>query len=316
MQRLARSKPVRGFADAVWPKADPATLVSQLLSEPELLASAANGLLSDEEQAAIRWPAAPRSPRTAAWTPADAVLIDEAAGLIDRATAFGHVIVDEAQDLSPMQCRAIGRRCTHGSVTVLGDLAQGTAVAAPDSWASTLAHLGKPAARIVPLTTGYRVPAEIVALANRLLPQLATGVAPAVSVRRAAGSLSVRAVPVGGLAEAVVATVREALDTDGSIAVIAADHAVAGLAKALVAAGLDAVSLDDTAHGTNDGVRVTVVPASLAKGLEYDQVVIAEPADVVEAEPRGLNRLYVVLTRAVSRLVVLHARPLPDALAA
>jgi DNA helicase IV len=199
-------------------------------------------------------------------------------------------------------------------VTVLGDLAQGTAVAATDSWASTLAHLGKPGARIVPLTTGYRVPAEIVALANRLLPRLATGVSPAVSIRRSAGSLAVR--PATDLAVAAALAVREALAAEGSIAVIARDAAVPGLTAAMRAAGIAATALTDagTDAGT-DADRVTVVPASLAKGLEYDQVIVVEPADVVDAEPRGLHRLYVVLTRAVSRLVVLHARPLPAELA-
>jgi DNA helicase IV len=298
VQRLARSRPVRAFADKVWPMVDPAALVARVLANPT------DDLLSADEQAAIRWAAPPKSFRTAKWTAADAVLIDEAAALIDRIPTYGHVIVDEAQDLSPMQCRAIGRRCTHGSVTVLGDLAQGTAVAATDSWAATLTHLGKPAARIVPLTTGYRVPAEIVALANRLLPQLASGVEPAASIRRAAGSLAIRP---DADCTSVTAAVREALEREGSIAVIAADASVDGLAELLGAARLEATL-------TGDSPRVTVVPASLAKGLEYDQVIVVEPADVVAAEPRGLHRLYVVLTRAVSRLVVLHSRPLPDAL--
>jgi superfamily I DNA/RNA helicase len=104
-----------------------------------------------------------------------------------------------------------------------------------------------------------------------------------------------------------VAAVRAALDHDGSIGVIAADAAVAGLTKALTAAGLEVGTADD------DG-RVTVLPATLAKGLEYDHVIVVEPAEIVEAEQRGLNRLFVVLTRAVSRLDVLHVRPLPTPL--
>ncbi len=295
VQRLARSKPVKAFAETVWPAVDPPTLVAEVLTTPS------TDLLTSDEQAAIRWATRPRSPR---WTAADAVLIDEAAGLLDRHPGFGHVIVDEAQDLSPMQSRAIARRCTHGSMTVLGDLAQGTSVSATDSWATTLAHLGKPEARIVPLTTGYRVPAEIVALANRLLPELASGVAPAVSIRRAAGSLVVRP---DGSGEAVKAAVDEALSVEGSVAVIAADSDVDRLVASLGASRLADVV-------TEESPRVTVVPASLAKGLEYDQVIVVEPADIVAAEPRGLHRLYVVLTRAVSRLVVLHSRPLPAAL--
>jgi hypothetical protein len=102
--------------------------------------------------------------------------------------------------------------------------------------------------------------------------------------------------------------VRAALAHEGSVAVIAADVAADRLRAALAAAGVEAAGLDDPA------ARVTVVPASLAKGLEYDHVVVVEPAQIVAAEPRGLHRLYVVLTRAVSRLSVVHAEPLPAAL--
>jgi subtilisin family serine protease len=108
-----------------------------------------------------------------------------------------------------------------------------------------------------------------------------------------------------------VREVRAALDHDGSIAVIAADAAVPRLTGALHAAGIATGTPDDV----EDAARVTVVPATLAKGLEYDHVIVVEPAEIVAAEPRGLHRLYVVLTRAVSRLAVLHARPLPAPLA-
>jgi DNA helicase IV len=235
------------------------------------------------------------------------VLIDEAAGLIERGPSFGHVVVDEAQDLSPMQCRAIARRSEHGSVTLLGDLAQGTAPWAATDWRTTLAHLGKPDAAVVPLTTGFRVPAAVVAFANRLLPALAVDVPPAESLRRD-GTLDVRT--VSDVEASAVAEVRAALSHDGSVAVIAADAAVDALRTALLAAGIEAAAADDV----EAAARVTVVPATLVKGLEYDHVVVVEPAQIVAAEPRGLHRLYVVLTRAVSRLAVVHARPLPDPL--
>jgi superfamily I DNA/RNA helicase len=104
-----------------------------------------------------------------------------------------------------------------------------------------------------------------------------------------------------------VEAVRAALAHEGSIAVIAAEPAVPGLTTALRAAGI-ALADDENEE------RVTLLPATLAKGLEYDHVIVVEPAQIVESEPRGLNRLYVVLTRAVSRLHVLHSRPLPSAL--
>jgi len=151
------------------------------------------------------------------------------------------------------------------------------------------------------------VPAAVVELANRLLPALGVDVPPGVSLRRD-GTLTVRSVSDMDLA--VAGEVRAALEHDGSIGVIAADAAVPRLASALAAAGIEAAAPDDL----HAAARVTVVPASLAKGLEYDHVIVVEPAEIVSAEPRGLHRLYVVLTRAVSRLAVLHARPLPSAL--
>jgi len=304
LRRMGRHEQVRAFLDHAWPEVSAEHLVFSLLSDASVLAEAAEGLLTPEEQATLRWNRPPRTAKTAAWSAADAVLIDEASGAIDRLPSFGHIVVDEAQDLSPMQCRAIARRCEHGSLTLLGDLAQGTAPWAASDWGVTLAHLGKPDARVVPLTTGFRVPEVVLALANRLLPALRVAVPEAVSLRRD-GWLDIR--PVSDLDSATVAEVLAALEQEGSVAVIAADPAADRLALVLREAGVDVASPEADS-------RVTVLPASLAKGLEYDHVVVVEPAQIVESEPRGLHRLYVVLTRAVSRLAVLHARPLPPAL--
>ncbi|QDY06044.1 AAA family ATPase [Micromonospora sp. HM134] len=331
LRRMGKARPVTAFLDAAWPALTPEGLVHAVLGDPAVLAAAADGLLTPDEQALLRGGATPtdptgtgsvrsrsgavtvgtrlgRTPKATRWTAADTVLIDEAAGLIERPTGFGHVVVDEAQDLSPMQCRAIARRSEHGSITLLGDLAQGTAPWAATDWRESLAHLGKPDAVVVPLSVGFRVPAVVVAFANRLLPALAVDVPPAVSLRRD-GALDVRTVT--DLAAATVAEVRAALGHDGSVGVIAADDAVDGLRAALADAGVPTATADDPTAS----VRVTVVPATLVKGLEYDQVVVVEPAAIVAAEPRGLHRLYVALTRAVSRLSVLHTAPLPDPLA-
>lgn len=309
LRRMAKAKPVTEFLDAVWPALTPDGLLHRLLTDPTALAAAADGLLTAEEQELLRSGRPGRSPRATRWTAADAVLIDEATGLLERLPGFGHVVVDEAQDLSPMQCRAIARRSEHGSLTLLGDLAQGTAPWAATDWRESLAHLGKPDAAVVPLSIGFRVPAAVVSFANRLLPALAVDVPAAESLRRD-GSLSVRT--VDDLTEAAVAEVRAALAHDGSVGVIAADEAVARLRAALADAGVPTASADDVEAAE----RVTVVPATLVKGLEYDHVVVVEPAAIVAAEPRGLHRLYVVLTRAVSRLAVLHREPLPAPLTA
>jgi DNA helicase IV len=305
-RRAARSVEVRAFCDEVWPAREAAGLVHDLLSDSARLARAARGILTDDEQELLRWPVAPRSVRTAPWTDADAVLVDEVAGLLDRTPGYGHVVLDEAQDLSPMQCRAVARRLAAGSLTVLGDLAQGTSPWSPSDWQETLTGLGRPDTVVRPLTRGYRVPGEVLEFANRLLPLIAPGLPAATAVRSGPGSLSVR--PASALGQPLVDVVAELRAVPGSIGIVCADAAVPEVAGLLTAAGIPAAALTD--DGT-EAAAVAVVPATLAKGLEFDAVVVVDPAAIVAAEPRGLHRLYVVLTRAVSTLVVLHRGDLP-----
>ncbi|MEU6122694.1 AAA family ATPase [Streptomyces sp. NPDC047123] len=302
LRRISRSRSVAAFVDAAWPRVRAEELLAALFTDAEALAAAADGILDAGEQRALRWDRPPRSYKSARWTAADLVLIDEIEGLTERPAGYGHIVVDEAQDLSPMECRAIARRAGFGSLTVLGDLAQATTPWAARSWPELLAHLGKPDAAVTPLTTGFRVPRAIVGLTNRLLALLDVDVPPARSLR-ADGELTVRR--TSDVVSAAVAAVRDGLGREGSIGVIAADADVARLRAALDGAGIAAAGPDEP------GARVTVLPASVAKGLEYDHVIAVEPAAVVAAEERGLHRLYVVLTRAVSRLDVLHSRPLP-----
>ncbi|WP_443069032.1 HelD family protein [Streptomyces sp. NBC_01278] len=310
---VARGAAVKAAVKAMWPAVDPAKLVLRLLSEPEFLAQHAEGVLTDDEQRLLLWSKPFRSVKSAKWSTADLVLIDEAADLVERTHSLGHVVLDEAQDLSPMQYRAVGRRCTTGSATVLGDLAQGTTPWATRSWAEALAHLGKPEAVLEELTAGFRVPREVIAYASRLLPSISPGLAAVSSVRETPGSLVVA--PATDLTASVIDACRDSLGHEGSIGLIAADARIPELARALEAAGMPYLSpgVETTAQA-----RLTLVPASLAKGLEYDYVVLDEPAAIVAGEPderTGLRRLYVCLTRAVSGLTALHATPLPPALA-
>jgi DNA helicase IV len=299
--KIARSPAVKEWVDAVWPALDAPALLARLYGDPEFRLRCSRAVLTDDERAALQR-AAPRSVRSIKWTAADTVLLDELRALLDGTETFVHAVVDEAQDLSEMQCRAIGRRCPLGSVTVLGDLAQATTPWAPGSWDVTLRHLGHKAV-VRPLTAGYRVPGEVLALANRLLPHIASEVPPATSIRPGVGSLRFAA-----RAE-LVAEVRRCLAAEGSVGVIVPDSMVAAVRAEFGSAGVEAHLLEEDVDP-----RVTVVPASDAKGLEYDSVVVVEPAGIVAAEPArvdGLRRLYVVLTRAVSRLTVVHAEPLP-----
>ncbi|WP_406100569.1 HelD family protein [Streptomyces canus] len=304
VQRVSRSRVLGAFLDTVWPKARPEEVVTELLTDREELAAAADGILDSEEQKNLLWTKPPRSWKSARWSAADLVLLDEVAGLVEHPEGYGHLVVDEAQDLSPMECRAIARRARFGSVTVLGDLAQATTPWAASSWHTVLRHLGKPDAAVVPLTIGFRVPQAVVQLANRLLAQLDVAVPEGRSLR-GDGELSMRPTSLDALPGAVVDAVRESLAHEGSVGVVAADADVERVRQALDAAGIATAGPDEL------GARVSVVPAGVVKGLEYDHVVAVEPAAIAEAEERGLHRLYVVLTRAVSRLVVVHGRPLP-----
>ncbi|GAQ62601.1 helicase IV [Streptomyces scabiei] len=308
---VARNSAVKAAVKAVWPPVEPARLVLRLLSDADFLAAHADGILTDDEQKTILWAKPARSVKAARWSAADAVLVDEATDLVQRTHSLGHVVLDEAQDLSPMQYRAVGRRCTTGSATVLGDLAQGTTPWATRSWEEALTHLGKAEAHVEELTAGFRVPTDVITYASRLLPHIAPGLTPVTSVRENPGFFDVR--PSTDDAQ-VVAACEELLRNEGSTGLIAADARVPALAEALTAAGIGFLAPgEETTYET----RLTLVPASLAKGLEYDYVVLDEPRAVVDGEPderTGLRRLYVALTRAVSGLIVTHTGPLPEQL--
>lgn len=310
---VARSRPVKSYADDLWPAVDPARLVFRLLSDPSFLAMHADGVLTEAEQELLLWPKPPRTAGAAKWSVADATLIDEVADLVERTPSLGHVVLDEAQDLSAMQLRAVGRRCSTGSMTVLGDIAQGTTPWATPSWDEALRHLGKDGAHTEELTAGFRVPGQVIEYAARLLPSIAPGLAPPTAVRRARGELVITAVPDSVAAAAE--TVADILDRPGSIGLIVPDALVERARKSLQTWGISYAVLGDE---DDVDAHVDVVPASLAKGLEFDHVVLVEPAAVVagEADERtGLRRLYVCLTRAVTSLAVLHHDPLPAPIA-
>ncbi|MEV3925279.1 HelD family protein [Actinomadura coerulea] len=308
--QVARSGPVKQVLDAVWPKVSAEQVLHRLLSDADLLRAAAKGVLDEDEQALLR-PARPaRSHRSAKWTAADRALLDELNDLIERTASLGHLVVDEAQDLSAMQLRALGRRCATGSATVLGDLAQGTTAWSARTWKEVLAHLGQDG-EVTELTLGFRVPGTVLDFAARLLPHVAPGLERPRSLRPGAGALTVRRVadPAAAAAEAA----RAALARPGSVGLIVPDARAGAHAAALEDAGLEHEVLGPESAGAG---RLLVVPATLAKGLEYDHVIVAEPAAIAAAEARGLARLYVVLTRAVTTLTVLHEDDLPAELAA
>jgi DNA helicase IV len=313
VQRSLGARPeVRAFLQRTWPVVDPVRLVFRLLTERPFLAEAADGVLTDQEQELLGWARRPRSRKAAPWSVTDAFLVDEAVDVVGGRPTFGHVVADEAQDLSAMQLRAIGRRCRFGSATLLGDLAQRTTPWSADRWEDALGHLGRRSTRVEHLPRAFRAPKEVLDFANRLLPEIAPGVRPARSVRSVPGSLRVRAVAGDAVAAAWLRALDEALAEDGSVGLIVADPDTEAAGVELAGRGVEFREVDRFDTDT----RLALVPASAVKGLEFDQVVLVEPAAIADPAlgPTGLRRLYTALTRAVLGLTVIHARPLPAAL--
>jgi DNA helicase IV len=308
---VRNDKGFKAALDRVWPAVSGPALVRDVLSNRRLLARAAEGVLSAEKQAAIH---RRKSPKVAdeQWTPADLALIDEVEFLLEgRRRTYGHVVVDEAQDLSPMQLRMLARRNPGGSMTVLGDLAQGSGVWAHDRWEEVIAHLATPDGwRVEELRLGYRAPGKVLDLASRLLAEAAPDIRPTESIRPGRFEPRFISCESTGLVAAVVGEAAALADHFGSVAVIAPSSVYADVARGLAASGVDAVEADRA--GLEH--RVTLVPALAARGLEFDAVVVVEPADVVADAPRGLRLLYICLTRPTQHLSVVHSAPLPAAL--
>jgi len=319
--------------DRMWPRLSPHELLHDLFGAPPLIAAAARGVLSPEEQQLL---ARPRSASfdEVAWTPADAALVDEARALLgprggsaeDGLRKYGHIVVDEVQDLSPMQLRMLSRRSLSGSMTVVGDIAQATAPWAPSSWSDITDHLPRRRpARSVELTVSYRTPAEVLAVATRVLAVAAPDLQPPTPVRRTGveprmipvrdGRGSLQGATVSDLARNVAQVAGEevAACTPGRVAILAPETLLSVLSEALAAADLPVVDARDMRKGGLSEPLV-LLAADSANGLEFDSAIVVEPGVIAGETARGLRTLYVALTRPTQRLSVVHLAPLPAAL--
>jgi DNA helicase IV len=322
-ERARRAPEVREALERMWPVLTPAELLHDLYGSQALIDLAAGRHLDDAERAAL---ARPRSDDVTqvVWAHDDVPLLDEARALLgartrkrrsngadpDEVRTYGHIVVDEAQDLSPMQLRMLERRSLNGSMTVVGDIAQATGVWAHRDWDEIVAHLPKRReGQRAELTIGYRIPGPTMELAAKVLAVAAPELDPPSSVREEGDAPRLIATDVESLPARVAEVAAEELAAvdPGSVAIIVASTHVEAAAAALAAAGLE------FGRAARNGLesRVTLVPVSLVKGLELDAAVVVEPAAIVEEEAQGMRALYVALTRATKRLAVVHARPLP-----
>jgi DNA helicase IV len=230
----------------------------------------------------------------------------------DRTWGFGHVIVDEAQELSPMEWRLLTRRCPGRSMTIVGDLAQTGAPAGLSSWGEALDEYTAGRWRTVELTVNYRTPAEIMRITEGVL----RAVDPALTAPSAVRSGGIRPwslrIPEDDRGAALCAAAAKeiaALD-DSRMAVIHAPTFPVGLIGQL--AGLDGVAVADGPSALDS--PVVLMTAAQAKGLEFDAVLVVEPTEMLAAHSRGVNDLYVALTRATKSLGVIHSGELPELL--
>lgn len=326
-ERLRRDPVIREALEWMWPLLSPAQFLHDLYGARGLLRNAAGSLLRDEEWESL-YRERSETIEEVDWTHDDAPLLDEARSLLgpkpsrrrqgesnddDEIRTYGHVVVDEAQDLSPMQLRMLERRSLNGSMTVVGDIAQATGQWAHGSWDEILSLLpAKREPRRNELTLGYRLPAPIMALAARVLRRAAPELRPPRSVREDGAEPLIRRAELGRLAETVaaVARVERAAVDPGQVAVVCTSSIIDEVCKALEEA--DIAYGRATRHGLEH--RVTVVEVSLVKGLEVDSVIVVEPSLIVAEQAQGNRALYVALTRATKRLAIVHEEELPESL--
>ena len=328
--RLREDEAIRAALERMWPQLTPTELLRDLFGSQALLRSAARDRLSEDELAVLGRQRG-QAPGTYAWSDSDVPLLDEAYARLGprqgrryddpEVRTYGHIIVDEAQDQSPMALRMIARRTLSGSMTVVGDIAQATSAGGAHSWDDVLAWLPETSEppRRRELTIGYRIPAPNMGLAARVLAQAEPSLDPPRSVRTGGTPPRIVGSSPDELAARVVAVSLEerAATGGGSVAVILPRSLIDEVEAGFVAAGVEHGRATIASRNASGGLRadITLIPVALAKGLELDVGVVVEPGRIVSEEPRGLRALYVALTRATKRLALVHAQPLPDVLA-
>ncbi len=315
----------RRILDAIWPVLTPAQLLHDLFGSKALLRLAARDVMTESDALTLFRPRSD-SVDEVRWTSADVALLDDAfdvlgpkpgkGGKLDEADeirTYGHIVIDEVQDLTPMQLRMAARRSLGGSMTIVGDIAQATGPLAPDGWDDVLAHLpDRKPPRVIGLSVGYRIPGQIMDLATKVMAVATPGLRAPDSVRVGDVGPSIVRSSVDDLAATVGGEISKLQDAipGASLGVVSPDSMLPQLSEALTAAGIN----HGTATRTGLDSGVTLVPVSVVKGLELDVVVVVEPSRIVSDTEHGMRALYVALTRSTQRLTVVHSDDLPAAM--
>lgn len=310
----AASGPWFNALERIWPTMSAPQLVHELYTIDRRMSAAAEGLLEPHEQAALMRRNV-NNVREQPWTIADLPIVDEADAALNGGrsrASYGYVIVDEAQDMTPMQLRMAGRRAGTGGLTLVGDLAQATGPWTYANWDQIVEQIpGARATRRGDLLIGYRVPEPITSFASSLLPRIAPGLEPVRAVRPGRPPV-VEQVESDDLPLLVAVEADALREGDRTVGVIVPPSLLQSTRAALADGGVQIGDIERDALER----QVTLLPASAAKGLEFDHVVVAEPAAIVREGLHGFGELYVALTRATQRLAVVHSEALPAPLSA
>jgi DNA helicase IV len=297
------------LVERLWPQQSPAAFLRDLLGNRRRLLAAAGTEFTGAEVTSLQRRGADRVSQEV-WSTADLPLLDELDHLVNGIRRrYAHVVIDEAQDLSPMQLRAIARRCPSGSLTVVGDLAQSTGTWSRDTWDQVTAHLPNVhPVSVVPLRYGYRVPRQVYELAATLLPVAAPAVRPPDVVRDGPRAPGIHQVGVAARAGRVVALATGYAADGQFVGIICPPRHRRETEAALAANGVEWSS----AEQGELGAAVNLVSPQEAKGLEFDAVIVVEPEQIVADDVRGHRMLYVALTRTTRYLdIVCVGEPVP-----
>ncbi|GAA0941090.1 AAA family ATPase [Virgisporangium aurantiacum] len=310
----AGRQPVADLVERLWPRLSAGGFLRDLFGSLRRLRAAAGADFTAAEIALLHRRAADRLTEEV-WSAADLPLLDEAGDLIDGDVhRYAHIVVDEAQDLSPMQLRSVARRSATGALTIVGDIAQSTGPWARDTWDEVVEHLPTASGvEKVPLRYGYRVPRQVYEMAARLLPVAAPAVAPVEVIRDGPQPPTVHQVGLAGRAGRTVTVAIEHAAGGRFVGIVCPPRCRRETEAALAANGATWSSAERGELGT----AINLVSPEEAKGLEFDAVVVVEPEQIVADYERGHRMLYVALTRTTAYLdIVCVGDPLPLSLPA
>ncbi len=313
-KQIRRSHTFQSLVQRIWPSLTPEALLADLYSHFPLIRLAGRDWLTEEEMKLLLRPAISHEHHPT-WSKSDVVLLSEAKLHLgayskkseDEDRAFGHIIVDEAQDLSPMAARMVGRHSLSSSMTLVGDIAQATSPFGKRSWQEIVTPMPKGSSfEIVELKVNYRTPQEVMDIATTLLKEFFPELKATLSIRHSGQPVMIEKVVNEDFTNRLTQVVHREVDavSPGTVAVIVPEAEKAVYLEKLITSGLTASPLPDS--------RLSVLSITEAKGLEFDSVVISGADHLLHPSSLNLQALFVAMTRTTNRLVFVHNRDVPD----